>query len=156
VTESAPLNPSTPYAASKAAADLFLLTLVKNFAFPLIMIRSTNVYGAHQQLFKIIPRSVIYLMMEKKIALHGGGKAVKSYIHIRDVSRGELAAMEKGIPGSIYHLGPDQGYAVRDVVCQICHLMGRDFESSTLRVDERLDQDAAYVINAMAIPLDIE
>jgi dTDP-glucose 4,6-dehydratase len=148
ITESAPLNPSTPYAASKAAADFFLFTLVKNFQFPLVMIRSTNVYGAHQQLWKIIPRSVIYLKMGKKIQLHGGGVAVKSFIHIRDVSRGELMAMERGRPGTIYHLSPDRGYAVRDVVHTICDLMGRDLETSTVVVGERLGQDAAYVIDS--------
>ena len=148
VTESVPMNPSTPYAASKAAADLFLSTLVKNFQFPLITIRSTNVYGAHQQLFKIIPRSVIYLKTGKTIQLHGGGVAVKSYIHIRDISRGELVAMEKGHPGTIYHLSPDRGYAVCDIVRKICNLMGRDFEASTVAVGERLGQDAAYVIDS--------
>jgi dTDP-glucose 4,6-dehydratase len=148
VKEDAPLNPSTPYAASKAAADLFLFTLVKNFQFPLIMIRSTNVYGAHQQLFKIIPRSVIYLKMGRPIQLHGGGMAVKSYIHIRDISRGELAAMERGSIGSAYHLSPDRGYAVRDVVRTICEEMGKDFAASTEIVGERLGQDAAYVIDS--------
>lgn len=148
VTEASPLNPSTPYAASKAAADLLLFSYVKNFSFPLIMIRSTNVYGAHQQLFKIISRATIYMKMGKTIELHGGGKAIKSYIHIRDVSLGELAAMEQGQPGLIYHLSPDRGYAVREVVAEICRLMGRDFEKSTITVDERLGQDAAYVIDS--------
>lgn len=148
VTESAPLNPSTPYAASKAAADLFLFTLVKNFRFPLIMIRSTNVYGAHQQLFKIIPRSVIYIKMGKTVELHGSGRAVKSYIHVRDISKGELLAMEKGRAGEIYHLSPERGYAVRDVVRKICELMRRNFEASTVSVGERLGQDAAYVIDS--------
>ena len=148
VTELAPLNPSTPYAASKAAADLFLFTLVKNFQFPLIMIRSTNVYGAHQQLFKIIPRAIIYLKMGNQVNLHGSGKAVKSYIHIRDVSRGELAAMEKGRPGTIYHLSPERSYAVRDVVRKICNLMGHSFEESTIAVGERPGQDAAYVLDS--------
>lgn len=148
ITESAPLNPSTPYAASKAAADLFLFTLIKNFQFPLIMIRSTNVYGAHQQLFKIIPRSAIYLKMGKKISLHGGGAAVKSYIHIRDISHGELAAMERGRTGTIYHLSPEGGYTIRDVVRKICEFMGSDFEAMTVAVGERLGQDAAYVIDS--------
>jgi len=148
VTESARLNPTTPYAASKAAADLFLFTLVKNLQFPLVMIRATNVYGAHQQLWKIIPRSVIYLKMGNRIHLHGGGVAVKSFIHIRDVSRGELAAMEQGQPGGIYHLSPDRGYAVRDVVHSLCDLMGHDYESSAVATEERLGQDAAYVINS--------
>jgi dTDP-glucose 4,6-dehydratase len=148
VTESAPLNPSTPYAASKAAADLHLSTLVKNFDFPLVSIRATNVYGARQQLFKIIPRSAIYLKLGKTIELHGGGVAVKSYIHIRDVSRGELAAMEHGENGKLYHFSPDQGYAVRDIVETMCRLMGKDFETATKVVGERLGQDAAYVIDS--------
>ncbi|HEV7225064.1 MAG TPA: GDP-mannose 4,6-dehydratase [Pirellulales bacterium] len=148
VTEETPVNPSTPYAASKAAADMFLQTLVKNFDFPLVTIRATNVYGAHQQLWKIIPRSAIYLRTNQKISLHGGGTAVKSYIHIRDVSRGELLAMEQGRPGRMYHLSPDQGHAVREVVERICKLLGRDFAASTESVGERLGQDAAYVIDS--------
>lgn len=148
VTESAPFNPSTPYAASKAAADMYLFTRVKNERFPLVMIRSTNVYGARQQLWKIIPRSIIKLKLGEKIELHGGGRAVKSYIHIGDVSRGELAAMLHGSPGCIYHLSPDRGFAVRDIVRKICELTGHDFEASAASVDERPGQDAAYVIDS--------
>ncbi len=148
ITESAPVNPSTPYAASKAAGDLSLFTYHKNFAFPIVTIRATNVYGAYQQLFKIIPRSVINLKLGKTIQLHGGGVAVKSYIHIRDVSRGELAAMEKGRPGEIYHLSPDRGYAVKEVVETICRRMGKDFAKCTEAVAERLGQDKAYTIDS--------
>jgi dTDP-glucose 4,6-dehydratase len=77
LTEDAPLNPTTPYAASKAAGDLSLFTFFKNFQFPLVMIRATNVYGAHQQLFKIIPRSFLFIKKKQTIELHGGGEAVK-------------------------------------------------------------------------------
>jgi dTDP-glucose 4,6-dehydratase len=148
VKEDTPLNPSTPYAASKAAGDLFLFTLVKNFQFPLVMIRSTNVYGRHQQLFKIIPRTVIYLKQGRKIQLHGGGSAVKSYIHIRDVARGTLLAALHGKVGEIYHLSPDGGIAVRDVIRRICEFMAKDFKACTETVEERLGQDAAYVIDS--------
>jgi len=148
VKEDFPVNPSTPYAASKAAGDLFLFTLVKNYGFPLVMIRSTNVYGAHQQLFKIIPRSIIYARSNKVIELHGGGKAVKSYIQIRDVSRGELLAMEKGRGGEIYHLSPDAGIPVRALVKIICKKMRVDFKTASRDVGERLGQDAAYVIDS--------
>jgi dTDP-glucose 4,6-dehydratase len=148
VYEDAPLTPSTPYAASKAAADLLLSTYCKQFGFPLVTVRATNVYGARQQLFKIIPRCAIYLKLGKKIELHGGGVAVKSYIHIRDVSRGELAILERGQLGQLYHLSPDQGVAVRDVVQTICEQMGRRFEEATTVVDERPGQDAAYVIDS--------
>ena len=149
VREDAPLNPSTPYAASKAAGDLMLVTLVKNFNFPLVMIRSTNVYGAHQQLFKIIPRSVIFLKKGKTIELHGGGQAIKSFIHIRDISRGELLAMLNGKNGQIYHLSPsDSGIAIKNVVRLICDQMGKDFNSCTKTVAERIGQDKAYIIDS--------
>jgi dTDP-glucose 4,6-dehydratase len=148
VYEDAPLNPSTPYAASKAAADMLLSTYFKQFGFPLITVRATNVYGARQQLFKIIPRCAIYLKLGKQIELHGGGVAIKSYIHIRDVSRGELAILEQGQVGQLYHLSPDQGVAVRDVVRMICERMGKCFEAATTVVAERPGQDAAYVIDS--------
>lgn len=148
ILEDAPLNPSTPYAASKAAGDLSLFSFAKNFKFPLVMVRATNVYGAHQQLFKIIPRSAIFLKLGKTIELHGGGVAVKSYIHIRDISRGELAIMERGRIGEIYHLSPDQGVAVRDVVQTICNQMNVDFNKAAKQVAERLGQDKAYTIDS--------
>jgi dTDP-glucose 4,6-dehydratase len=148
VYEDAPLNPSTPYAASKAGADLLLETYRRQFGFPLVTVRATNVYGAGQQLFKIIPRSAIYVRLARTIELHGGGSAVKSYIHIRDVSRGELAILDRGQVGSIYHLSPDCGIAVRDVVRLICERMGVSFEQATTAVEERPGQDAAYVIES--------
>jgi dTDP-glucose 4,6-dehydratase len=148
VREDAPLNPSTPYAASKAAGDLSIFTYFKQFGFPCVLIRSTNVYGAHQQLFKIIPRAFIRIRRGEVIELHGGGRAVKSYIHIRDVSRGELAALERGRPGEIYHLSPDGGISVGDLVARICRLAGVEFEKATRAVAERPGQDAAYVIDS--------
>jgi dTDP-glucose 4,6-dehydratase len=148
VTEQAPVNPSTPYAASKAAADLLLQTYCKQFNFPLLTVRSTNVYGARQQLFKIIPRSVIFLKLGRKIELHGGGMAVKSYIHIRDISRGELAILEHGEVGRLYHLSPGRGVAVRKVVGLLCEMVGRRFEDAVTVVAERPGQDAAYIIDS--------
>ncbi len=149
VTEDTPLNPSTPYAASKAAADMFLFTLVKNYNFSMVMIRATNVYGPHQQLWKIIPRSAIYLNIGQKIQLHGGGAAVKSFIHIRDVSRGTLTAMKHGRDGEIYHLSPhNNGYSVRDVVQKICKAKGQVFDKCIESIGERLGQDAAYIIDS--------
>lgn len=151
ITEESPLNPSTPYAASKAAADYLLNTYAKQYGFPLLTVRATNVYGARQQLFKIIPRSAIYVKIGKTIELHGGGRAVKSYIHIRDVSAGEKLILERGKVGDLYHISPDGGVAVRDVVRTICDRLGKRFEDATRTVDERPGQDAAYVIDSTKI-----
>ena len=148
VKEDAPFSPSTPYAVSKAAADLLLFAYYKNFKIPLTIVRATNVYGPHQQLFKIVPRTVIAVKSGKVLELHGGGKAVKSYIHIRDVSDGELTVMEKGRPGEIYHFSPDEGIAVRKVVEMICGRMKVDINKASRDVAERLGQDNAYVIDS--------
>ena len=148
VTEDQPVNPSTPYAASKAAADMLVTTYQRQFGFPAMTVRSTNIFGAHQQLFRIAPRSVIYIKNGTTIQLHGGGRAVKSYIHIRDISRGELAILEKGRIGECYHLSPDAGIAVRDVVAAIANRMGKRLDEVSEDVDERPGQDAAYVINS--------
>ncbi len=148
VVEETPLNPSTPYAASKAAADFLLKTYAKQYGFPLLTVRATNVYGSRQQLFKIIPRSAIYIKLGRTIELHGGGRAVKSYIHIRDVSRGEKAILERGRLGELYHLSPDRGVEVKTVVETICDRLGKRFEDATRTVDERPGQDAAYVIDS--------
>lgn len=148
VLETAPDNPSTPYAASKSAADMINSVYQKTYGFPVVTVRATNVYGARQQLFKIICRTVIYLKIGKRIKLDGGGVAVKSYIHVRDVSTGELAMLEKGKVGERYHLSPDSGIAVRDAVRIICERMGRRFEDATEIGPERPGQDAAYVIDS--------
>lgn len=148
-TEDSPINPSTPYAAAKAAGDLMLATYAKQFGFPLLTVRATNVYGARQQLYRIIPRTLIRLRAGKKIQLHGGGRAVKSYIHIRDVSRGELDILEQGQIGECYHLSPDDaGVKIRDLVKLICDTVGVSFEQWTETVDERPGQDKAYIVNS--------
>lgn len=147
VTESAPLNTSTPYAVSKAAADYYLLTLHKHFGFPVIIIRSTNVYGKHQQLFKIIPRTVIYLKKGQKIELHGGGKVSRHFIHIRDVERGVIKAMQYGKPGNIYNFDTEFNHSIADVVRMICQQMGYDFKASTVAVEGRPGQDSQYQLD---------
>lgn len=148
VTEETPDNPSTPYAASKAAADMLLNTYQRQYGFPLVTVRATNVYGARQQLFKIVPRTFIYLKSGRTINLDGGGYAVKSYIHIRDVSRGERAILFSGRLGERYHLSPDSGVAVRDVVGAIAKRLGFRLEDVTRSVADRPGQDAAYVIDS--------
>ena len=143
VTEQTPFNPSTPYAASKAAADMYLSTLMEHFGFPALIIRSTNVYGKHQQLYKIIPRTILYLKRGKTIELHGAGKAMKSFIHIRDVVRGMMLALEQDRIGT-YHFSVPSEQTVADIVRQTCEWMGCDLARSTRVVDERLGQDARY------------
>jgi dTDP-glucose 4,6-dehydratase len=146
--EDQPINPSSPYAASKAAADLFTGILFRTYGFPVCWVRSTNVYGPHQQLYRIMPRTVIYGRLGKVLKLDGGGRAVKSYIHIRDISRGERLVMLQGRLGAVYHLAPDEGVSIRRVVETICARLGLDFRSSVEETPERPGQDQAYLLDS--------
>ena len=152
IKEDTPLNPSTPYAASKAAGDLSLLPFFKNFDFPLIYTRATNVYGPHQALYRIIPRSIVAIKKGNRIPLHGGGVAVKSYIHIRDVCSATLAIARKGKNGEVYHISPGNGgISIKEVVRLICEKLGKDFDSCVKIMSERLGQDAFYIIDSTKI-----
>jgi dTDP-glucose 4,6-dehydratase len=152
ITEDAQLSPSTPYAASKAAGDLSLLPFFKNFNFPLVYTRATNVYGAYQALYRIIPRSIVSIKNGDKIPLHGGGVAVKSYIHIRDVCAATLAVARRGENGQVYHISPENGdISIKEVVRLICEKLGKSFDSSVEIMDERLGQDAFYIIDSTKI-----
>jgi dTDP-glucose 4,6-dehydratase len=146
VDEDAPFNPSTPYAVSKAAADMYLAVARRHFGFPAIIIRSTNVYGRHQQLFKIIPRTAIHLKLNRPIELHGGGRSAKSFIHIRDVVRGLLLALERGMPET-YHFSVPSDMTIAGVVRCVCDRMGYAYDESVRCVGERLGQDARYLLN---------
>jgi dTDP-glucose 4,6-dehydratase len=144
--ENALFNPSTPYAVSKAAGDMQINTLIKNFGFKALIVRSTNVYGRHQQLFKIIPRTVINVKLGRPIELHGGGTSKKCFVHVRDVVDGMLLALEKGATGT-YHFSVVSDRTVADVVRLTCRAMGADPERCVRIVGERLGQDSQYVLN---------
>ena len=148
VRENAPQNPSTPYAGSRAAADVFIQMLIKTFKFPAVFTRAANVYGPCQQLFKIIPRSVICIKKNKKIPLHGGGKARRSFIHIKDVCGATLRIMERAPIGEIYHISDNRLISIRNLVKMICDKMKVDFASSIENVPTRLGLDAAYILDS--------
>lgn len=149
IREDAPVRPSSPYAVSKAASDLLVLAYIKTMRFPAVIIRSTNVYGPGQQLFRIIPKSIISIKKHSPIPLHGGGRAIKSYIHIRDVSTGELAIMERGRIGEIYHLSPDRGITIKKLITTICKLMNVPYAHAVRVVPDRPGgQDRQYLIDS--------
>ncbi len=142
-------DPSTPYAASKLAGDIFLGTLYKKYNFPVVFTRSANLYGIHQQLYRIISRTIIYLKMGKKIQLHGRGEGVRSFIHARDVADATWKAITKGRNGEVYHIAPhEEGISIKNLVKMICEMMDRDFESSIELITENFGQDAQYSLDA--------
>jgi len=155
VTENTIYNPSTPYAASKAAADLFIMMLVKNFNFPAALTRVANIYGPGQQPYKIIPRSVMYIKMGKKIPLHGGGRSVRAFIHARDASDCVLRIMENAKTGEIYHISQSEFVEIRELVRRICDKMKVKFKDATLITDDRVGKDAAYVLDSTKTKIEL-
>ena len=152
ILENHPLSPTTPYAASKAGGDLSLMPFIKAFNLPVIYTRATNVYGPWQQLYRIIPRTMLNLTMGKKLNLDGGGKAQKSFIHIDDVCSATLKLALHGTNGEIYHISPDASpISIHDLVLNICEMFGKDFSDSVTFSPERLGQDACYEIDSSKI-----
>src|SRR2546430_3529021 len=84
VKENAVFNPSTPYAVSRAAGDMSLRTYFANYRFPVVFTRAANVYGPRQQLYRIVPRTIVAAMGGQKLRLDGGGKSVRVFIHMTE------------------------------------------------------------------------
>lgn len=148
VTESLPFNPSTPYAASRAACDLHLWTFFNHYKFPVVFTRAANVYGPGQQLYRIIPRTIFCLKIGKKLQLHGGGHSLRSFINIRDVAAATLKIAKNGLSGDAYHISTDAHISIRDLVELICRMMKADFTKLVEIVDERPGKDAAYLLDS--------
>ena len=148
VQENTNYNPSTPYAVSRAAADMSLKTFFDAYDFPVVFTRAANVYGPGQQLYRIIPRAILYFILGKKLQLHGGGHSVRSFIHIRDVADGTLRAARNGGPGEIYHLSTTRSISIRSLVQMIAEQMELSFEDNIEDVGERLGKDAAYLLDS--------
>jgi dTDP-glucose 4,6-dehydratase len=148
VTEDAPFNPSTPYAASRAGCELHLRTFIKNYRFPVVFTRSANVFGPGQQLYRIIPRTILYILLGRKLPLHGGGHSVRSFIHIRDVADGTLRVARQGENGEAYHFSTTRNISIRKLVEMICDLMGAKFDDVVEVVGDRPGKDEAYLLDS--------
>jgi dTDP-glucose 4,6-dehydratase len=148
VTEDAPFNPSTPYAVSRAAADMSLRTYFKQYGFPVVFTRAANVYGPGQQLYRIIPRTILSAMAGRKLMLHGGGVSTRAFIHMDDVSDATLRIALQSPNGEAYHISTNRMISVRDLVTMIIAQLGKSFEESVDVAPERPGKDSAYMLNS--------
>ncbi|MDE3060291.1 MAG: GDP-mannose 4,6-dehydratase [Pseudomonadota bacterium] len=148
ITEEAPFNPSTPYAVSRAAADMSLKSFFQAYGFPVVYTRAANVYGPGQQLYRIIPRTILFVRLGRKLSLHGGGQSERSFIHMNDVSDGTWRIMTDGKPGECYHISGEETVTIRQLVERICEKMSVPFDDIVEMADERLGKDAAYKLDS--------
>lgn len=151
VNEDFPFNPSTPYAVSRAAADMSLRTFHAAYDFPVITTRAANVYGPGQQLYRIIPRTILFILLGRKLQLHGGGVSTRSFIHMKDVSDATWRAMLNGNNGHTYHISTKEVISIRELVERICKKLNVSFENHVEMVGERLGKDAAYHLESSKI-----
>ena len=148
VDENFPFNPSTPYAVSRAAGDMSLRTFHATYGFPVVSTRAANVYGPGQQLYRIIPRTILFILLGRKLQLHGGGISTRSFIHIRDVADATWRIMREGRNGETYHISTDDVISIRTLVERICEKLGVPFAEHVEVVGERLGKDAAYHLSS--------
>lgn len=153
--EDEPIKPTSPYAASKAAFDLYLLAVQNVNPFPMNIIRPSNAYGQGQQLHRVIPKAVLLGLTGQKLPLHGGGHAEKSYIHNRDLARAIHMVCEKAPLGTVYNAGPKEPTSIRRVVELTADALGMSFEELCEVTDDRPGQDARYWLDSSAIAKDV-
>jgi dTDP-glucose 4,6-dehydratase len=103
--ESSPLRPSSPYSASKAAADLLVLSYVRTYGVPALITRSSNNYGAYQFPEKFLPLMITNALDHKPLPIYGDGKQQRDWLHVEDNCRGILCVLEKGRLGEVYNIG---------------------------------------------------
>ena len=148
VSEDFPFNPSTPYAVSRAAADMSLRTFRAAYNFPVVTTRAANVYGPGQQLYRIIPRTILFILLGRKLQLHGGGASTRSFIHMRDVCDATYKIMQNGQNGDAYHISTSDVVSIRALVERICSKLAVKFEDHVELVGERLGKDSAYDLDS--------
>jgi dTDP-glucose 4,6-dehydratase len=139
--EETPIRPTSPYAASKAAFDLYLISVANVLKFRMNIIRPSNAYGPGQLLHRVIPRAIVCGLTGQKLPLQGGGRAKKSYIHARDLGRAIHLVSEKAPLGAVYNAGPQSPTAIREVVETVAKVMNIPFEQLCEITGDRLQCD---------------
>ncbi|HEY0833578.1 MAG TPA: GDP-mannose 4,6-dehydratase [Azospirillum sp.] len=153
--EETPIQPSSPYAASKVAFDMHLVSIYRFLKFPMNVIRPSNAYGPGQQLHRVVPKAIVCGLTGERLPLHGGGRAEKSYIHNRDLGRAIHLVAEKAPLGVIYNAGPAEPTSIRRVVELCADALGMPFEQLCEVTGDRLGQDSRYWLDSSRIKKDV-
>lgn len=154
IRENFNFKPSTPYATSRAACDLHLKTIFEAYKFPVIFTRTANVYGPGQQIYRIIPKTIILAKQKKKLPLHGGGKSNRSFIHIDDVSRALYLICKNGKTGKTYHISTNKFVSILELVKKIILKMKKSKELIE-NTKDRLGKDHSYKLSTFLIKNEI-
>ena len=145
--EDFPLKPSSPYSASKAGADMLVLSYVRTYGVPAIITRSSNNYGPFQFPEKFLPLMITNAMSGKALPIYGDGGQQRNWLHVSDNCRGILQALERGRPGAIYNIGGPGVETNLEMARRVLRVLGKP-ESLLTHVTDRPGHDRRYAINS--------
>lgn len=145
-TEQTPLAPSSPYSASKAAADHLILAYHRTFGMDVVVTRCSNNYGPYQFPEKLIPLMIVNAMAGRRLPVYGTGENVRDWLHVEDHCRGILRALEEAGAGTVYNFGGGCERRNIDLVREIVEALGASPELIQM-VPDRPGHDRRYAIN---------
>ena len=144
------LKPSSPYSASKAAGDLFVLAYVRTYGIDARITRCTNNYGPYQFPEKLIPKTIIRVIRGLKVPVYGTGENVRDWLYVEDHCRAIDLVMREGEKGEIYNISSGEEKTNLEVVRTILNMLGKD-ESSIEFVEDRPGHDIRYSLDSSKI-----
>ena len=152
-TEKSMFAPSNPYSATKAGAEMLCHAFMKSFQLPIIIVRCNNAISPYQHNEKLIPQCVDSILNNRKINVHGEGKAKRTFIHATDIAKALDQIANKGQISEIYNIGTKMEYDVISVIKEIVHQMKPDdkFEDWIKYIPDRAFQDYRYSIDSTAL-----
>jgi dTDP-glucose 4,6-dehydratase len=152
-TEQSMFAPSNPYSATKAGAEMLCHAFMKSFHLPIIIVRCNNAISPYQHSEKLIPQCIECILNNRKINIHGEGKAKRTFIHATDIAKALDIISHKGENEAIYNIGTTMEYDVIAVVTEILSQMkpGESFENWVNYVPDRAFQDYRYSIDSTAL-----
>jgi dTDP-glucose 4,6-dehydratase len=145
--ETFPLKPSSPYAASKAAADLLALSYVRTFKLPVVVTRASNNYGPYQFPEKLIPLMISNAMEGLPLPVYGDGMQIRDWLYVDDHCRGILAVLRHGREGEAYNIGGNRALANREVIKRVLEIVGAP-ETLMTTVTDRPGHDRRYALSS--------
>jgi len=154
-TENSTLEPTNPYASSKASAEFIVKSYYKSFNLPIIITRSNNVYGINQYPEKVIPKFVCQLLDNKQVTIHGTGSTRRNFIHVDDVCTAYETIIEKGIINEVYNISAfkNNEFSMIEVAKMLISIMGKDETQSISYVVDRNINDCRYYTSSERLEL---
>ncbi len=145
-TEEWPLQPNSPYSASKASGELLARSYNRTHGMDIVITRCSNNYGTHHFPEKLIPLFITNLIEGKKVPVYGTGENVRDWLHVDDHCRGVYSALMNGRPGEVYNIGGGRELTNNEITTQILVAMGVD-DSSIEYVEDRKGHDLRYSVD---------